>query len=290
MQPDPKMIDDLVRRIVEAVHPLRIILFGSAARGEMGPNSDLDVLVVMPDGTHRCNASEEIYRQMWGFGFAKDIIVVTESDVQDHRSNPYMIIKNALDEGKELYLDFGKLEYRSGGRISLLTGAPTCASQETCATSAPCFNLPKSNYHSRERSLTMPLNQPIPGSPLDWLGRAKGSLALAKQPKPEDAFWEDLCFQAQQAVEKAIKAVYQHKSLLFRYTHDLEELGKGLQDKGIPIPLTLQEAALLAKYAFETRYPGRFESVSEEKYREAVRLAEAVVAWAESIISAPNTP
>jgi predicted nucleotidyltransferase len=103
MQPDSKMIDDLVRRIVEAVHPRRIILFGSAARGEMGPNSDLDVLVVMPDGTHRRNTSKEIYRQMWGFGFATDAIVVTESDVQEHRSNPYMIIKNGLDEGRELY-------------------------------------------------------------------------------------------------------------------------------------------------------------------------------------------
>lgn len=103
MQPDPKMLDDLVRRIVEAVHPLHIILFGSGARGEMGPNSDLDVLVVMPNGTHRRKTTQEIYRRMWGFGFAKDIIVVTESDVQKHRSNPYMIIKNALEEGKELY-------------------------------------------------------------------------------------------------------------------------------------------------------------------------------------------
>jgi predicted nucleotidyltransferase len=53
MHPDPPIIDERVRRIVEAVHPQRIILFGSAARGEMGPNSDLDVLVIMLDGTHR---------------------------------------------------------------------------------------------------------------------------------------------------------------------------------------------------------------------------------------------
>ena len=53
MQPDTRLLEELVQRIVEAVHPLRIILFGSAARGEMGPNSDLDVLVVMPDGIHR---------------------------------------------------------------------------------------------------------------------------------------------------------------------------------------------------------------------------------------------
>ena len=103
MQPDPKMIDELVRRIVEVAHPLRIILFGSAARGEMGLHSDLDVLVVMPDGIHRRKTAQEIYRHLWGFGFAKDIVVVTESDVREYRSNSYMIIKNALEEGKELY-------------------------------------------------------------------------------------------------------------------------------------------------------------------------------------------
>ena len=103
MEPDSKLIDELVRRIVEAVHPLRIILFGSAARGEIGPNSDLDVLVVMPNGIHRRKTVQEIYRNLWGFGFAKDIIVVTESDVREYGSNPYMVIKKALEEGRELY-------------------------------------------------------------------------------------------------------------------------------------------------------------------------------------------
>jgi predicted nucleotidyltransferase len=103
MHPDPQAINELVRRIVEAVHPRRVILFGSAARGEMGPNSDLDVLVIMPDGTHRRRTAQEVYRRLWGFGFAKDIVVVTESDVQEYGTNPYMIIKNALEEGRELY-------------------------------------------------------------------------------------------------------------------------------------------------------------------------------------------
>ena len=103
MHPDPQTIDELVRRIVEAVHPQRVVLFGSAARGEMGPNSDLDVLVIMPDGTHRRKTAQEIYRRMWGFGFAKDIVVVTESDVREYGANPYIIIKNALEEGRELY-------------------------------------------------------------------------------------------------------------------------------------------------------------------------------------------
>ncbi|MGH9427716.1 MAG: HEPN domain-containing protein [Terriglobia bacterium] len=130
----------------------------------------------------------------------------------------------------------------------------------------------------------MPPEKTIPGRPLDWLTRAKGSLALAKQSKAEEAFWEDQCFLAQQAAEKALKAVYQLKGLLFRYTHDLEELGKGLEDSGLPVPLDIKEAIILTRYAFETRYPGPFEMVTEEEYQEAIRLAEAVVEWAASII------
>jgi predicted nucleotidyltransferase len=101
--PSGSLVGELVRRIVEAGHPQRIILFGSAARGDMGPHSDLDVLVVMPDGAHRRRTADAIYRNMWGLGFAKDIIVVTRSDVEEHCSNPYMVVKTALDEGVELY-------------------------------------------------------------------------------------------------------------------------------------------------------------------------------------------
>ena len=103
MQPDQKVLDELVRRIVDAVHPVRIILFGSAARGKMGADSDIDTLVIMPDGIHRGKTAQEIYRHLWGLGFAKDIIVVTESDLREHADNPYLILKEALATGKELY-------------------------------------------------------------------------------------------------------------------------------------------------------------------------------------------
>jgi predicted nucleotidyltransferase len=103
MPPDPKILEELVRRIVEAVHPLRIILFGSAARGEMGPNSDLDVMVVVPDGVHRRHTIKFLYRQLYGFGVPKDILVATESDIREHADNPGLIYRTALQEGKELY-------------------------------------------------------------------------------------------------------------------------------------------------------------------------------------------
>jgi HEPN domain-containing protein len=102
----------------------------------------------------------------------------------------------------------------------------------------------------------MPRRIGFVGKPEDWLRRAKGNLARAKQTKPKDAFWEDLCFDAQQAAEKAIKAVLVFRQLEFRKTHDLRGLLTLLDSSGYPIPEEIRKADELTDYAVETRYPG----------------------------------
>ena len=104
---EKQMMDELVRRIVSTVHPRRILVFGSAARGELGPNSDIDLLVVMPDGVHRRRTAMRVYQSLFGLGVAKDIVVVTESDVREHGGNPSLVLYPALAQGKELYRDTG---------------------------------------------------------------------------------------------------------------------------------------------------------------------------------------
>jgi predicted nucleotidyltransferase len=96
-------LDEVVKRTVKAVQPLRIILFGSAARGTMGQESDLDLLVVVPDGVHRRRTAQAVYKSLRGIGFAKDIVVVTESDIREYGDNPSLVIYPALRQGKELY-------------------------------------------------------------------------------------------------------------------------------------------------------------------------------------------
>ncbi|HJT24299.1 MAG TPA: nucleotidyltransferase domain-containing protein [bacterium] len=103
MKPSRKLLKQLTQAIVDLVHPKRIILFGSAARGDMGKHSDLDVMVVMPDGIHRRDTAGELYKELWDLGHSKDIVVVTESDLVQYGSNPYMVIYHALKEGRELY-------------------------------------------------------------------------------------------------------------------------------------------------------------------------------------------
>ncbi len=103
MQAAQDRLEELVRRIVETVHPLRIILFGSAASGRTGPDSDVDLLVVMPEGTHRRHTAQHLYRVIRGVGLPFDLIVATPSDLEKHRHNPGLIYRTILDEGKTVY-------------------------------------------------------------------------------------------------------------------------------------------------------------------------------------------
>ena len=129
----------------------------------------------------------------------------------------------------------------------------------------------------------MPQHRPVPGSPEDWLARAIGDLALACVPLPDKGYYEDLCFHAQQAAEKAIKAVYKKHDLTFRYTHDLGELLADLMEKGITIPHEVEAAQILTVYAWEARYPGLAEPLTNEEYREAIKQANDVVRWAKNL-------
>jgi len=103
MQPTPEQLNELVQRIVGAVHPLRVILFGSAARGEMGADSDIDVLVVMPDGTHRRHTAELLHRQFFGIPYGIDVVVATPFDLEKYRHSVGLIYRTILEEGRELY-------------------------------------------------------------------------------------------------------------------------------------------------------------------------------------------
>jgi len=70
----------------------------------------------------------------------------------------------------------------------------------------------------------MPPDPSTTGSPEDWLKRARSNLARAKLPKLDEALWEDYCFDAQQAAEKALKAMLLFNNIPFRFVHDIAEL------------------------------------------------------------------
>jgi len=97
-----ELLQEIVRRIVEAVQPEKIVLFGSAARGEMGPDSDLDFLVITTC-EHRRNTARKIRRQLIGIGVPIDIIVAKPEDIERYGDAIGLIYRPALREGKVLY-------------------------------------------------------------------------------------------------------------------------------------------------------------------------------------------
>jgi predicted nucleotidyltransferase len=101
--PNKRLLDEITRRIVASVKPQRVLLFGSAARGRMSKNSDIDMLVVMREPIHRRQTAQKIYRNLHGTGIAVDIIVATEKDLERYGQREGTILKSALQEGRVLY-------------------------------------------------------------------------------------------------------------------------------------------------------------------------------------------
>ncbi|MGQ0812327.1 MAG: nucleotidyltransferase family protein [Nitrospiraceae bacterium] len=96
-------IREMVRRIAAQFRPEKIILFGSHARGEAGPDSDVDLLVVMSvEGSKRQKASE-IDMALFGIDVPVDVIVVRPEELERYRHQIGSIFYPALREGKVVY-------------------------------------------------------------------------------------------------------------------------------------------------------------------------------------------
>ena len=103
MRTSTDTVQRLVAQIVQLAHPLRVILFGSAARGELRQGSDVDLLVVVKEDTPRRRLAQELYCRLDGGGVPFDIVVATPSLLKKHRSNPGLIYRQVLREGREVY-------------------------------------------------------------------------------------------------------------------------------------------------------------------------------------------
>src|SRR5438445_1834507 len=83
-KPDPAILADVVKRVVAAANPEKIVLFGSAARGTMGPDSDLDLLVIKGGKFNRHRVTTAIYVHLTGT-IGVDVVVVTPEEIERYR-------------------------------------------------------------------------------------------------------------------------------------------------------------------------------------------------------------
>jgi predicted nucleotidyltransferase len=102
--------DSELRRVVDVIvaefAPSQVILFGSQARGEARPDSDFDVLVVMPDGTHRLRTGQAIYEalsKLRGRARGVDVVVVTDGEFERGAADLGSVTRAAHREGRALY-------------------------------------------------------------------------------------------------------------------------------------------------------------------------------------------
>ena len=254
--PDETVLKEAVRRIVEIADPDQIVLFGSAARGQVRPNSDLDLLVIKSGKYKRGDLTGKIYINMHGFGHPVDIIVATPDEIARYRDSYCLVYYPAVREGRVVYKKEKEASASDG------TNAPRVAEEEP---------------PTREQRFS-------PDDPRAWLRYARSDLALARAEAPE-IYLEHLCFHAQQAVEKALKAVLIMRGVRFPYTHDIADLATNLEQSGLLVPDHVKAAEALSRFATETRYPGFEGKVTPEEYQQSIALAEAVVRWAELLIA-----
>lgn len=125
----------------------------------------------------------------------------------------------------------------------------------------------------------MPHEDCLPGSPADWLRHARSDLELARTGRISDKILlEELCFHAQQAVEKSLKGLLVAKGVVFPKTHNIRTL-IDILPKDLALPAEIEKTSGLTDYAVMSRYPSVFEPVSEEEYQEAIQLAEFAIEW-----------
>jgi HEPN domain-containing protein len=123
---------------------------------------------------------------------------------------------------------------------------------------------------------------------IEWLKSAKANLYRGKDTSyldREQIPYELLCFDLQQCVEKCLKAILIKNNINFRRTHDISKIIDLLVLNHIKIPeYIIENAITLTQYASETRYPGDWEPIIENEYKELVEITEKVYELIEGII------
>lgn len=248
------VLDQLRGRIVQRAKPLQLILFGSHARGDARPQSDYDLLVVMPDGTHRGGATDTIQEAIRELHVATDIVVTTPGEIARWGNLVGRVFRPALSEGMVLYDTIG------------------------------------------ERVRGEPVSEvDIADETTRWIRRASDDLEIA-QAAFERGRSGVACYLAQQAVEKATKAVLIFRQIDFPFTPNLTELVSlvpdGWQLKDVHI-----EGGQLNRWAIAGRYPVEDlpdpeEPDASEALAQAHQVVEAVVEdlRARGIADPPTTP
>lgn len=256
--PDGAKLDEIVRGIVSAVHPDRIVLFGSAARGAMKSGSDLDLLVVknvsnLREFSLRVRDSLPVDRP------PVDVLAATPELVERHGDSLGWVLRPAVEEGTTIYEKSSGVETTDGkGRRS------------------------RGNGDEETNRVMVRTRRYEPEEALDWLRRAKGDLGVGRTADPE-ADPDTLCSLAQAAAEKALKGIVVARGARVEYTHETTTLAEQVRREGERLPGDLDRKKMdrLSEYGGDARYPGPARRTTRADCEDALGIAAALVEHAE---------
>lgn len=239
--------------VVERLHPEQVILFGSAARGEMSPDSDLDFLVIR----EREPGAQAVDHRRWTRGRTAadvdvdvDLVLMDRSTAESGRLSASRVQGAALEEGRTVY-------GRAG--VSLVPTGPT--------------------YH-RDGHAVMKSTLFAPDHADEFLDQAERKWTTANSG--DSGHPADRCEYLQACMERALKALVVARGRRARHTHDLNVLWDQVEGGGEPIPVVPERRVLddLSRFAGDWQYAGPGRGFSERLWAAARPLGSDLLDYA----------
>jgi len=235
----------MAERIVGAVRPLQVIVFGSQARGDTHRWSDVDLLVVVADTEDKKRVWDEIREALRGSDAPYDLVVSTAEEVRRRSDLVGTVLRPALREGRVLYDDAAAPKCDQAGRPVTMEVGPV-------------------TEEDRLEQTRLWIRQPR-------TDLAMADLALASQQVGPDP----ACYHAQQAAEKALKAVLVFLQVQYPFTHDLDTIREHIP-RGWGVRGEFRNLKRLSDWSFKARYPGGWALPTKADATEATRLGHLI--------------